>query len=161
MFATITRRAARAALVLALGTLPLAAQGPATGAPATAAAPRAQFTILIFERPGDLARRTGPSADAYWSAYDAFAAALAQAGVLRSGSALAEDVRATVRGQGSADAAVRGARLGGYFVIEAASLDEARRLARQAPAFAVAVEVRPHRDNPHMMKGPGGGAPPR
>jgi hypothetical protein len=145
-------------LLLALATLALGAAPAATlraQAPAAAPAPSGlMFTILIFERADDLAKRNGPSADAYWTAYDDFAAALAKAGVLRGGSALSERERATIRGTGSADGAVRGARLGGYFVIQAASLAEAKQLAKAAPAFAVAVEVRPHRDNPHMMKGP-------
>ena len=144
--------------LVAAATLALVAV-PSTTARAkalsTAAAPAApMFTILIFERASDLAKRTGPAADAYWTAYDDFAAALAKAGVLRGGSALSEREKATIRGTGSADAAVRGARLGGYFVIQAASLADARRLAEAAPSFAVAVEVRPHRDNPHMMSAP-------
>lgn len=113
------------------------------------------YTVLIFERPDDLARRKDTrQADAYWGSYDRYAAALAEAGALRGGSALDETVNRTVRGSGSADRAVSGARLGGYFVIAAASLAEAERLARLAPPAAVAVELRPHRDNPHMATAP-------
>lgn len=112
-----------------------------------------EFTVLVFERPADLARRTDARlADAYWTAYDEFAAFLMKAGALRGGSALSETVRETVRGSGGVDGAVAGARLGGYFVIAAADLAAARALAAKAPAFALLVEVRPHRANPHMAK---------
>lgn len=121
----------------------------------SAAASPSEFTILIYESDAQLALRTSPAqADAYWSAYDHFAGALAKAGVLRGGSALDEQTAATVRGTGSADRAVRGARLGGYFVIAVADLAAARSWAKQAPPGALAVEVRPHRPNPHMMSAP-------
>lgn len=109
-----------------------------------------QYTILIYETPAALATRTSAAADAYWNAYDIFAGELAKAGVLRGGSALDESMRTTVRGSGTADAAVRGARLGGYFVIAAPDRATAEAWARKAPPRAVAVEVRPHRANPHM-----------
>jgi hypothetical protein len=137
-----------ALLALALPVLPVAAQGRA----AAPAASQPEFTILIFERPSDLQRRTdAKTADAYWTAYDEFAGFLAQSGALRGGSALSESDRAVVRGKGSADEGVAGARLGGYFVIAAKDLPAARALAARAPSFAVTVEVRPHRPNPHMM----------
>jgi hypothetical protein len=108
------------------------------------------YTVLIFERPADLAARTdSKGADAYWTSYDEYAAALMKAGALRGGSALDERVARTVRGTGSADRGVPASRLGGYFVIAAPSLDAAEALAKLAPARAVAVELRPHRDNPH------------
>ena len=145
--------------------LALAAFVTVTGA-ASIAAPRTQastgndYTILIYERESELAARTSPAAgDAYWSAYDAFAGELAKAGVLRGGSALDESVRSTVRGHGTADNAVRGARLGGYFVIAAPDRATAEAWARKAPPRAVAVEVRPHRANPHMAAMPGAPRP--
>jgi hypothetical protein len=118
-------------------------------------APERGFTILIFETPKDLAKRSSARESvSYWEAYNQFAGALAEAGVLRGGSALSETSAITTRGSGSADAAVSGARLGGYVVIEATSLAEAQRFAAMAPAFAVTVEVRPHRENPTMTKMP-------
>ena len=111
-----------------------------------------EYTILLYESDQQLASRTsGTLGDTYWTAYDDFAAELAKAGVLRGGSALDEDVRVTVRGNGSADAGVRGARLGGYFVIAAADRATAEAWARKAPRGVVTVEVRPHRPNPHAM----------
>jgi hypothetical protein len=110
-----------------------------------------EYTILIYESDAQLAARTSPKAgDAYWDAYDRFAGELARAGVLRGGSALDERLKATVRGTGSADRAVPRARLGGYFVIAVRDRAAAEAWARKAPPLALAVEVRPHRPNPHM-----------
>ena len=119
----------------------------------TTASTAQEYTILIFESAAQLATRTSPTArDAYWDAYDRFAGELAQAGVLRGGSALDEAQASTVRGTGGTDRAVRGARLGGYFVISAPDLATAEQWARKAPPLALAVEVRPHRANPHMSR---------
>lgn len=140
-----------ALVVLTIACSLLGARGLSAQERPPAARAERQFTILIFEGDAQIRGRTGPRQDAYWTAYDDFAAALVRGGVLRGGSALSEDSAATVRGNGSADAAVRGARLGGYFVIAATDLVDARRWARLAPPQAMMVEVRPHRDNPHMM----------
>ena len=143
-FSSHTVRAAVAALLVLS-----AADVRAQAAPPMQA--EQQYTILIFERAEDLAKRTDArSADAYWAAYDNFAAKLAQAGALRGGSALSETTTVRTRGNGGADEGVRGAKLGGYFVIAAPSLAVARALAVEAPSFAVTVEIRPHRENPHM-----------
>lgn len=128
-------------------------------APAPMAAPKTTeqlYTVLIYERPADLANRTSAAkSDAYWTSYDNFAAALIKAGALRGGSALDEKVTVTVRGTGSADGAVSGARLGGYFVIAAPTRAAAEALAKLAPSAALTVELRPHRDNPHAANMPG------
>lgn len=137
--------------VIALVLLLAGAAAPTLRAQAPQPAALTEFTIFIYESPADLARRTDPARAAeYWGAYNTFAKQLADAGALRGGSALAESDAVTVRGSGGADAAVRGARLGGYFVIAARDRAEALQLARRAPAFALAVEVRPHRPNPTM-----------
>jgi hypothetical protein len=141
--------AAAAALIVAPAHAD--AQTPPARPAAAAAAATPEFTILIYESDAQLAERTSPTAaDAYWTAYDRFAGELARAGVLRGGSALDERVRATVRGTGSADRAVPQARLGGYFVIAVRDRAAAEAWARKAPPRALAVEVRPHRANPHM-----------
>ncbi|MDX2233726.1 MAG: YciI family protein [Hyphomonadaceae bacterium] len=141
-----------------LAPLALAA-GLITAAPAAHAA---EFTILIYETDADLAARTDPArATAYWGAYNAFAGKLAQAGVLRGGTALSETEARTVTVRGG-DARVEpkartrhGTRAGGYFVIDVADLDAAVRWAEQAPGVASgAVEVRPHRANPMMPMTP-------
>lgn len=107
---------------------------------ATLNASAAEFTLLIFESPKELARRDSKTeAAAYWGAYNQFAGELAQAGVLRGGTALDADTSKT-----------KDSRLGGYFVIDAADLATAKMWAAKAPAAAVSVEVLPHRANPTM-----------
>lgn len=149
---TASRALLAVTLAVAVGTpTPVGAQvAPPAAGQLAASVVEQQYTILIYESPEALSSRNGAGSDAYWTAYDVFAATLAKAGVLRGGSALDEGRRTTVRGSGSADAAVRGARLGGYFVIAAADRTAAEAWARQAPPRAIAVEVRPHRANPHM-----------
>ncbi len=126
----------------------------ATAACLTPVARAEEFTLIIYERDAELASRSDPAgAQAYWDGYNRFAAALAQAGVLRGGSALSETTSRTIDARGARDDVreVRGTRIGGYFVIDVASLDEAVRWARQAPgATTGSIEVRPHRANPTM-----------
>lgn len=109
----------------------------------------AEFTLLIHETPLELAKRTRASdAAAYWESYNQFAGQLIEAGVLRGGSALSEADAVRVRGKPGGDRTANGARLGGYFVIDVANLDEAKKWAAMAPAAAVGVEVWAHRPNP-------------
>lgn len=118
------------------------------GLPAQAA----EFTLLIYEKPAELSKRdNSSSSNAYWESYNQFAGLLVQAGVLRGGTALDANPSGQRRNKGGADQAITGARLGGYFVIEAPTLDAAREWAGKAPASVVAVEVRPHRTNPVMQ----------
>lgn len=153
----LARRVRALFLAVAVNTtasavLPAAAVSQASPAPKASA----EFTILIYESAAVMERRNDPRlADAYWSSYDRFAAELMKAGVLRGGSALDERAKGAVRGTASRDGAPR---LSGYFVIAAADLGTAKRWAGKAPAEAVAVEVRPHRANPHMSA-PGGKSP--
>ena len=131
-------------LPLLFSTFVLAALAPS----ATRAS---EFTILVYEPAAELAARSDAArAPAYWAKYDAFAAELARAGVLRGGSALSETTSTTVRGRGGADTAFAAARLGGYFVIDVADLAAAEAWARRVPDSATGVEVRPHRPNPSM-----------
>lgn len=115
------------------------------------AAQAAEFTLMIYETPGDLAKRNDEAqAAAYWAPYNAFAGELAAAGVLRGGSALSETESATVRGSPGTKVTTKQPRLGGYFVIDVADLAAAKQWASKAPPAAVAIEVRPHRANPTM-----------
>lgn len=112
-----------------------------------------EFTLLIFEKPAELANRTEPSASKdYWQSYNAYADLLVKAGVMRGGTALDENTAETIRDAGVNKASV--ARLGGYFVIEAANIQAAREWANKAPASAVAIEIRPHRVNPSAAMAP-------
>lgn len=91
-----------------------------------AVADAAPFTLFVFEAPRELARRADPGPDgaAYWAEYAAFGQRLAEAGVLRGGSAI-------VPAAGLADG---DAPLGGYFTLEADDRAGAERWAAEAPA---------------------------
>jgi hypothetical protein len=97
------------------------------------AAHAAEYTLLIFESPAELARRAdaGPSGMAYWQAYARFGEDLIKAGAMRGGAVL----------EPQDPLALDGSRLGGYFIIEAASEAEARRLAASAPAAGTGGSV--------------------
>lgn len=124
----------------------------AVAALAPPAAGAAEFTILIYEPASEAAARTDASrSTAYWAEYAAFVGELAQAGILRGGSALSETTSATVRGRGHAAASEPAARLGGYLVIDVADLTTAESWARRVPDGATHVEVRAHRPNPAMQ----------
>jgi hypothetical protein len=134
---------------LATLALALLSAGGASAAP---------FQILVYESPADLAVRGdtaaagGAQREAYWQAYQAYGAALQTAGVLRGGAALhgSAAARAVRVNAGQTEVArepvARSAtELGGYFVIEVDSLDDAVAWAARAPAAARggAAEVRP------------------
>lgn len=130
------------------------AAGLALSAPAADAA---EFAIMIHETESDLAARTDPArAEAYWGAFAAYAAELQAAGVLRGGMPLMwGDRAASVRVSGGRPVvtplAPAPTTLGGWFVVEAASLDEAVAWAAKAPAAAAGlVEVRPAFPAPAM-----------
>lgn len=118
-----------------------------------------QFTLLIYETKADLAARTDKEkAPDYWAAYGGFAKALADAGVMRGGTALpgnagSKTVRTTAGKIAATDAPVAASELelGGYFIIEVADLAAAVDWARKVPGIATgAVEVKPHAPNPTM-----------
>lgn len=99
-----------------------------------AAGVAAPFTLFVFESPAELARRADPGPDgaAYWREYAGFGARLAEAGVLRGGSAL-------VPAAGLAD----GDRpLGGYFTLEVDGPEAAAHWADAAPASRRGGRVR-------------------
>lgn len=85
----------------------------------------AEFTLFVFEARDALARRDGPAEDSarYWQDYADFGASLAQAGIMRGGAALSPD------GPVQLDTLA----LGGYFVIDVASTEQAREWASRAP----------------------------
>ncbi len=112
-----------------------------------------EFSLLIYEKPVELEKQTDPSAsENYWQSYNAYADVLLKAGVMRGGTALDENAGETIRDAGVNKISV--ARLGGYFVIEAANIQAAREWASKAPASAVAIEIRPHRVNPSAAMAP-------
>ncbi len=111
-----------------------------------------KLMMLIYEAPEDLAKRTDPAQQpAYGAAWMAYARALAEAGVVVSGSGLQapgtgttlrlRDGRRHVQDGPFADTKEQ---LGGYFILEVSDLDTALDLAARCPAVtAGGIELRP------------------
>lgn len=91
-----------------------------------AAADAADYTILIYETPADLALRSAPgeAGKAYWAGYAGYGTALSEAHVLRGGAALVPSATAS------------GPVLSGYFVIDVPDAATAAAWAAKAPSFA-------------------------
>lgn len=135
--------------------------GSASDAAAQSPTAPQQYSIMIWESPAQLALRTDPArGGAYWAAFASIGEELQKAGVLRGGTALRTgDAVRTVTVRNGASQVRRAAhgsareQLGGYFIIEVASLDEAVRWASRIPsALTGAIEVRPAYPAPTMMK---------
>lgn len=98
------------------------------------------FVLLIHEAPDQIALRSDPgeAGKAYWGAYAAWGDEASKAGVMRGGAAMVPVPVATL-GTLAPGALV----LGGFFQIEAASVDEAKAWAAKLPAATTgAVDVR-------------------
>lgn len=111
-----------------------------------------QYMLIYKETTAEVARRDDPTdAPAYWGAWHAYIGALSGAGVVVSGNGLQPPRTATtVRVSGGQRQVQDGPfadtheHLGGYFIVEVASLEEALEWAARAPcASAGSVEVRP------------------
>ena len=111
-----------------------------------------QYMLIFRETPAEVGRRDDPAAaPAYWGAWNAYVGALGGAGVVVSGNGLQPPRTATtVRLSGGQRQVQDGPfadtheHLGGYFIVEVASLDQALEWAARAPcAAAGSVEVRP------------------
>lgn len=108
-----------------------------------------QYALLIYETPGEFARRQGEDAQAYWSSWSAYFDALGARAA--SGACLKTPDTGTVMRRGNGARKVEDGphadskeQLGGFTIIEADSLDEALAWAERCPAAATgAVEVRP------------------
>jgi hypothetical protein len=111
------------------------------------------YMLLIYEGEADFAARTDPARQgALFGAYRAYTEALKEAGVFVGGAPLQHPGQsATVRQRDGRRQVQDGPfaeakeQLGGYYVIEAASLDQALEWAARCPAAGYgAVEVRPY-----------------
>lgn len=111
-----------------------------------------QFMLMFRETAAEFGRHDDPEAvPAYFGAWNAYIGALAGAGVMVSGNGLqpprtATTVRVTdgLRHVQDGPFADTHEHLGGYVIVEVASLDEALEWAARAPcASAGSVEVRP------------------
>lgn len=138
----------------------LAAATMAAALAASGAARAEPFTILVYETEADFALRSDTTAagQAYWAAWGRFAEVLQTSGAIRGGAPLqlpsqGRTLRAGAPTAGAAGSmAAGGLHLGGYFSVEAPSLDAAAALAAQAPSVSRggAAEVRATYPTPGM-----------
>jgi hypothetical protein len=125
---------------------------------------KTQYTLFVYETKADFAARTDPEkAKAYWGAFAAFGEELKKAGVLAGGQVFEPPAKVaatvTIRAgkAGSAAGTYRDgeAQIGGYFVIEVATAEEAGKWAARCPGAATgAVEVRLNMDMSRAMMNP-------
>ena len=112
----------------------------------------AQYLMLIYEDEARWAQATPQTAEQVMKQHEQFVAAHKAA--LRGGHALQPASTATsLRREGSAGLVVTDGAfvetkeaVGGYYVVEAADLDEAMAVARDIPAPFGGVEIRPVRE---------------
>lgn len=111
-----------------------------------------EYAILVYESPADFAERENPETSAaYHGAYHAYSEALVKAGLMSGGAGLRPPTTATTIRLREGRRLVQDGpltetkeQLGGFFIINAADLDEAIQWAARCPAAARAgVEVRP------------------
>ena len=111
-----------------------------------------QYMLIYRETAAEVARRNDPEkAPAYWGAWQAYVEAINQAGITVFGAGLQPpETATTVRLHGGERQVHDGPfadtheHLGGFFVIDVASLDEALAWASRAPSsLAGSTEVRP------------------
>jgi hypothetical protein len=111
-----------------------------------------QFMLIHKETDADIAQRANPqTAPAYWGAWNAYIGAMAQTGIIVSGNGLQEPnhgtqvrVRDGKRVIHDGPYADTKEHVGGYFIIEVPSLDDALEWAARSPSAATGTtEVRP------------------
>lgn len=111
-----------------------------------------QYMLTFHETEAQFAQRTDPAkSEAYWGAWNAYIAALTQAGVVVSGNGLQPPHTATtvrvrngVRQVQDGPYADTKEMLGGYFIIDVPELDTALEWAARSPSASYAsAEVRP------------------
>jgi hypothetical protein len=111
------------------------------------------YSILVYESDADLAARNDPvKAGPYWAAYRAYSKALSEAKIFVAGAGLqGPEIATTVRLRDGKRHVQDGPfadtkeKLGGFFVISVANLDEALLWASRCPGAATgSIEVRPN-----------------
>jgi hypothetical protein len=111
-----------------------------------------QYLLMAMETPDAFAARADPErSEEYWQAWTAYIDALAASGVMAAAAGLqGPDAATTVRVEAGQRVVHDGPfadskeHLGGYFLIDVASLDEALAWADRCPSATYAsVEVRP------------------
>lgn len=110
-----------------------------------------QYFLTIYESTNDFNARDGEGTQDYWAGWGAYMNALREAGIAANGAALEPPASATtVRVKNGARTVHDGPyadtkeQIGGYFIMDFPTLDEALEWAARCPAAASgAVEVRP------------------
>jgi hypothetical protein len=111
-----------------------------------------QYLVLAYEHDGAFGDRDDPeAAPGYWSSWSGYIAALAESGVLVSAAGLQPPASATTVRRRDGKRTVHDGpfadskeHLGGYFLIEVPTLDDALAWAERCPSAEYAsVEVRP------------------
>ena len=110
-----------------------------------------QFMLMFYETGEDFARRGDKRAEEYWAGWRAYIDLLNKSGIVKSGAGLQPAqtatslrMRANSRKVQDGPFAETKEQLGGFFIIETATLDEALEWAARAPcASSGGVEVRP------------------
>lgn len=110
-----------------------------------------KYALLIFEDETAFRDEKGRAWEEILAAHQAFAGELAAKGVLQGGAGLKTSDTATTARKASGQYALHDGpyaeareQLGGFYIVEAASLDEALALAKRVPlAGDGSVEVRP------------------
>jgi hypothetical protein len=111
-----------------------------------------QFMLIHKETAADLAQRANPeTAPAYWGAWNAYVGAMGQAGIVVHGNGLQEPSNGTQVQMRTGKRVIHDGpyaetkeHLGGYFIIEVPSLDDALEWAARSPnAMNGTTEVRP------------------
>ena len=110
-----------------------------------------QFMLIFNESTAEAGRRDNPADAAYWGAWNAYVMAIFASGCAKNGHGLLHPRTGTrVRVEGGKRQVQDGPfadtheHLGGYFVVDVSTLDEALEWAARAPcASAGSVEVRP------------------
>ena len=110
-----------------------------------------QYLIMIYEDAAGFAKRTSPEAPKHFGAYQAYGAALRDAGVMVGGNPLQPPHTATTvrlrdgkRHVQDGPIADTKEQLGGYYLIEASNLEAALDWGARCPAASYGtVEVRP------------------
>ena len=114
-----------------------------------------KFSLIIYETPEAFATRHDPAFAAdYWAAWPAYAQALVEAGAMAGGAGLegpqtATTLRFNKDGHTVEDGPFADTKeqLGGFFLIDVPSLDEAMKWAARMPLkYGGSVEVRPNLD---------------
>jgi len=110
-----------------------------------------QYMLMFYETTNDIAARSGKNDTEYWAGWRAYVDALRKSGIVQSGAGLQPPATATTLKLRNGSRKIQDGpfadakeQLGGFFVIDAANLDQALEWAARAPcASSGGVEVRP------------------